>query len=186
MQAVMSTVHAFLFAQRREYAAGEYLAQEGERADEIFYIEAGAVEICYSRRQAADEDLLDDAVRPLQPWRFAPQHYRAQLYSGSIQQGVCCGRLLQPQSLHSEDLLDKDARSHAKPGHALHKLQAYSVAGYVRWVHHRSGFCGGVPAVSASQSRTVPWAEAPKDAPSCPALSNSGRVAGPGGMKVCG
>lgn len=52
------------WAQRREYAAGEYLAQEGERAEEIFYIEAGAVEICYSRRQAADEDLLDDAVRP--------------------------------------------------------------------------------------------------------------------------
>ena len=51
--------------QRREYAAGEFLAQEGERAEEIFYIEAGAAEICYSRRQAADEDLLDDAVRPL-------------------------------------------------------------------------------------------------------------------------
>ena len=31
------------------------------------------MEICYSRRQAADEDLLDDAVRPLQPWHSAPQ-----------------------------------------------------------------------------------------------------------------
>ena len=41
-----------------------YLAHEGARAEEIFYIEAGAVEICYSRRQAVDEDLLDDAVRP--------------------------------------------------------------------------------------------------------------------------
>lgn len=62
------------WAQRREYAAGEYLAQEGERAEEIFYIEAGAVEICYSRRQAADEDLLDDAVRPpAETWPCALQ-----------------------------------------------------------------------------------------------------------------
>lgn len=49
--------------QAQTYAAGEYLAREGERAGEILYIECGAVEICYSRRQAADEDLLDDAVR---------------------------------------------------------------------------------------------------------------------------
>jgi hypothetical protein len=55
--------------QARHFEAGEYLAREGDRADEIFYIETGEVEICFSRRENVDEDLLDDAVCLL------PAHY---------------------------------------------------------------------------------------------------------------
>lgn len=49
--------------EERCYTRGGYLAREGEPADALFYIEEGEAEICFSRKQRADEDLVDDDVR---------------------------------------------------------------------------------------------------------------------------
>ena len=46
--------------EERCYKGGAYLAKEGQAADSLIYIEEGAADICFSMRQRADEDLLDD------------------------------------------------------------------------------------------------------------------------------
>ena len=46
--------------EERCYKSGAYLAREGQAADSLIYIEEGAADICFSMRQRADEDLLDD------------------------------------------------------------------------------------------------------------------------------
>jgi hypothetical protein len=46
--------------EERCYKGGAYLAREGEAADSLIYIEDGEADICFSMRQRADEDLLDD------------------------------------------------------------------------------------------------------------------------------
>jgi hypothetical protein len=51
--------------EERCYRKGGYLAKEGQPADTLFYIEEGEAEICFSRRQRADEDLVDEDVRAL-------------------------------------------------------------------------------------------------------------------------
>ena len=46
--------------EERCYKGGAYLAREGQAADSLIYIEEGEADICFSMRQRADEDLLDD------------------------------------------------------------------------------------------------------------------------------
>ena len=46
--------------EERCYKSGAYLAKEGQAADSLIYIEEGEADICFSMRQRADEDLLDD------------------------------------------------------------------------------------------------------------------------------
>ena len=46
--------------EERCYKGGAYLAAEGHAADSLIYIEEGEADICFSMRQRADEDLLDD------------------------------------------------------------------------------------------------------------------------------
>jgi CRP-like cAMP-binding protein len=49
--------------EERCYARGGLLAREGEPADSLFYVEEGTVEICFSRKQRPDEDLVDEEAR---------------------------------------------------------------------------------------------------------------------------
>lgn len=48
--------------EERCYANGGSLAREGEAADALFYVEEGTVQICFSRKQRPDEDLVDSEV----------------------------------------------------------------------------------------------------------------------------
>ena len=48
--------------EERCYASGGLLACEGDPADTLFYVEEGTAQICFSRKQRPDEDLVDSEV----------------------------------------------------------------------------------------------------------------------------